>query len=36
MWRHYLKVWTAWNHVRATASLAAAASFIVALVRQAA
>jgi uncharacterized membrane protein len=36
MWRHYLKVWTAWNHVRTAASLAAAASFIVALVREAA
>jgi uncharacterized membrane protein len=36
IWRHYLKVWTAWNHVRTDASLAAAASFIVALVREAA
>ncbi len=35
-WRHYLKTWTAWNHVRTAASLGAAASFIVALVRQAA
>ncbi len=36
MWQHYLRVWTAWNHVRTAASLAAAASFIVALVRAAA
>jgi len=33
-WRHYLKAWTAWNHVRTAASLAAAACFIVALVRE--
>jgi uncharacterized membrane protein len=36
VWRHYLKVWTVWNHVRTVAALAAAASFIVALVREAA
>jgi uncharacterized membrane protein len=34
MWRHYLNVWTAWNHVRTVAALAAAACFIVALVRE--
>jgi len=33
-WRHYLKAWTAWNHVRTAASLAAEACFIVALVRE--
>jgi len=33
-WRHYLKACTAWNHVRTAASLAAAACFIVALVRE--
>jgi len=30
-WAEYLTVWTAWNHVRTAASLAAAASFVVAL-----
>jgi uncharacterized membrane protein len=30
-WADYLVVWTAWNHVRTAASLAAAASFAVAL-----
>ena len=30
-WADYLAAWTAWNHVRTTASLAAAASFTVAL-----
>jgi uncharacterized membrane protein len=36
LWQHYLKIWTMWNHVRTIASLAAAASFIVVLVREAA
>jgi uncharacterized membrane protein len=31
MWTRYLSVWTTWNHVRAVASLAAAASFMMAL-----
>ena len=31
LWTRYLSVWTAWNHVRTAASLAAAASFIMAL-----
>ena len=30
-WADYLAAWTAWNHVRTAASLAAAASFAVAL-----
>ena len=30
-WAHYLSFWTTWNHVRTAASLAAAASFIMAL-----
>jgi uncharacterized membrane protein len=30
-WRRYLRVWTAWNHVRAIAPLAASALFILAL-----
>jgi uncharacterized membrane protein len=34
VWQHYLKVWTMWNHVRTIAALAAAACFIVALVRE--
>ena len=34
MWTHYLSVWTAWNHVRTVASLAAMASFILAFARQ--
>lgn len=32
LWKHYLSAWTAWNHVRTIASLAAAACFILALV----
>jgi uncharacterized membrane protein len=32
-WADYLNVWTAWNHVRTAASLAAAASFSIALGR---
>jgi uncharacterized membrane protein len=31
LWHRYLSDWTAWNHVRTTATLAAAASFTVAL-----
>ena len=31
IWTHYLSSWTAWNHVRTAASLAAAASFTLAL-----
>ena len=31
LWLRYLKVWTAWNHVRTVASLAAMAAFILAL-----
>ena len=31
VWTRYLSAWTAWNHVRTAASLAAAASFIMAL-----
>ena len=31
--KQYLSTWTAWNHVRTIASLVAAASFIMALVR---
>jgi uncharacterized membrane protein len=31
VWTRYLSAWTAWNHVRTAASLAAAASFIIAL-----
>jgi uncharacterized membrane protein len=31
LWARYLPVWTAWNHVRTAACLAAAASFIMAL-----
>ena len=30
VWTRYLSVWTAWNHVRTAASLAAAACFILA------
>ena len=33
VWTNYLKNWTAWNHVRTIAALAAAASFTVALFR---
>jgi uncharacterized membrane protein len=31
LWQRYLSAWTNWNHVRTAASLAAAASFIMAL-----
>lgn len=31
LWRRYLRVWTAWNHVRTIAPLAACALFILAL-----
>jgi uncharacterized membrane protein len=31
LWTRYLRDWTFWNHVRTTASLAAAAAFILAL-----
>jgi uncharacterized membrane protein len=31
LWRRYVREWTAWNHVRTAAALAAAASFTVAL-----
>jgi uncharacterized membrane protein len=31
VWARYLSVWTAWNHVRTVACLAATASFIMAL-----
>lgn len=34
-WQRYLSDWTAWNHVGKVTSLAAAASFTMALVRQA-
>jgi Predicted integral membrane protein len=33
VWSNYLKNWTAWNHVRTVAALAAAALFIVGLYR---
>ena len=33
LWKQYLKTWTAWNHLRTIASLAAATCFIMALVR---
>ncbi len=33
VWARYVVSWTAWNHVRAAASLAAAAAFILALCR---
>lgn len=36
VWAGYLAVWTAWNHGRAVAALAAAASFTVALCHRAA
>jgi uncharacterized membrane protein len=35
LWTRYLSDWTAWNHVRTVASLAAAAALAMALVRQA-
>jgi uncharacterized membrane protein len=31
LWRRYVREWTAWNHVRTAAALAAAALFTVAL-----
>lgn len=31
MWSRYLSIWTKWNHLRTAASLAAAASFIMAI-----
>lgn len=31
-WAHYIPSWTAWNHVRTAAALAAAAAFTFALV----
>jgi len=31
VWREYIQRWTAWNHVRTAASLAASAAFVVAL-----
>ncbi len=31
LWKHYIANWTAWNHVRTVASLAALALFIIAL-----
>lgn len=31
LWRRYLSNWTAWNHARTVACLAAAASFLIAL-----
>jgi uncharacterized membrane protein len=34
VWTHYLSVWTAWNHVRTVASLAAASCFILAFATQ--
>ncbi len=33
VWRHYLAVWTRWNHLRAAASFIATALFTLALVR---
>lgn len=33
LWTRYLAEWTAWNHVRTAASLAAAAAFIMALMK---
>jgi uncharacterized membrane protein len=35
LWTRYIAVWTAWNHVRTVAALAAAALLIIALVRYA-
>lgn len=34
VWTHYLRVWTAWNHVRTVAPLAAMAVFILAFADQ--
>jgi uncharacterized membrane protein len=36
VWKAYLPTWSLWNHVRVATALAAAACFIMALVRQAA
>jgi uncharacterized membrane protein len=33
LWPRYVAVWMAWNHVRAVAAIAAAASFAVSLIR---
>jgi uncharacterized membrane protein len=33
LWSDYLAVWTRWNHVRTSASMAAAAAFTIALMR---
>jgi len=33
LWKRYLVAWTAWNHVRTAASLAAAAAFLLALMK---
>jgi uncharacterized membrane protein len=33
LWKQYLSAWTAWNHLRTVAALAAAAFFTMALVR---
>jgi uncharacterized membrane protein len=35
LWTRYIAVWTAWNHVRTVAALAAPALLIIALVRYA-
>jgi uncharacterized membrane protein len=34
VWTHYLSVWTAWNHVRTVASVAALMTFILATLKQ--
>ncbi|MGH6826663.1 DUF1772 domain-containing protein [Methyloceanibacter sp.] len=34
VWTHYLSAWTAWNHARTVASLAATSCFIVATAQQ--
>jgi uncharacterized membrane protein len=36
LWSRYLVTWTAWNHVRTIAALAAAALLIIAVIRDAA
>ena len=36
LWTRYVATWTAWNHVRAVAALAAAALLIMALIARAA
>jgi uncharacterized membrane protein len=33
LWSRYLKVWTAWNHVRAMASIASTILFTIALIK---